>query len=304
MKLVLRVAIYFSLVILTTVLHFYKIIPAATDLYLNIGATIEPVKECFQGGCIKKVPEVGVLKALSSYGVLLILFYLKIFLLGLVIFFANHWSTNILFSENKRYFRSIESVFSYKRYFLYIRNILLLMGLLLPTFFPMTMLEIFLFEIIVWGFLLVINSFARSYISLNPDELFFSFSFRKFSLNIRGFFSQMGWLIIYVLFATILVSVFFSNLIGSLPDILLGDTVVAVFIFVFFILLLSMLPLFFQIFLIYGLFLMGVGIEVVIISIFVGPFMSHFDFQFLTKRFLKNYGSSLKISSATLIGTK
>ena len=36
---------------------------------------------------------------------------------------------------------------------------------------------------------------------------------------------------------------------------------------------------------------------IVIISIFVGPFMSHFDFQFLTKRFLKNYGKSQALSA-------
>ena len=73
MKLIFRVAIYFSFVILITFLHFYKVIPSTTDLYLNIGSAIEPVKECFQGGCVKKVPEVGALKALSSYSGILIL---------------------------------------------------------------------------------------------------------------------------------------------------------------------------------------------------------------------------------------
>jgi len=302
LKLIFRVAIYFSFVILITFLHFYKVIPSTTDLYLNIGSAIEPVKECFQGGCVKKVPEVGALKALSSYSGILILFYLKIFLLGLAIFFVNHWSTNILFTEHKRYFRFTESIFSHEKYFLYIRNVLLLMGLLLPTFFFMTILEILIFETIVWGLLFLINSFLKSKISSDIDELFFDFDLSQFSSKISGVLSHVGWLMIYVLFATVLVSIFFSNLIGTLPDILLGDTVAAVFIFVFFILLLSILPLFLQIFLIYGLFLMGVGIEIVIISIFVGPLMSYFDFQFLTKRFLKNYGSLLKIGSAVSIG--
>jgi len=300
--LIYRVVIYFSFIIFLTTLHFYLIIPSAIDLYLNIGASIEPVKECFQGGCIKKTPEIGVFKALSAYSVLFISFYLKIAIIALSIFFINYWIIKSPPFKTDIFSRFMESMFFKEMHFVYLRNVLILMSLILPSFFSMTLLEIFIFETIIWVLLFIVNSFVLTKILSNKDELIFHFGVNKFPPNLKLFFLQMGWMIFYIAFATIVCSVLFSNLINGLPDIFLGDTVVAVLIFVVFALFLSILPLFFQIFLVYGLFLMGVGVEIVIISIFIGPLMSNIDFKFSITRFSKNYGSLLRVSSAVLIG--
>ena len=305
LKLISQITIYLSFSFLITLLHFYHVIPSANDLYANIGAAIEPVKECFQGGCVNKIPEVGILKSLSSYGVLLFLFYSKIFLFVTLIFFANYWIINFFFSKHQEKFELAEDFFLSGINFLYLRNVLYLMGLIVPTFFSMNLPEILIFEVFIWLLLFVVNVLILGNISirLDLDGLVIDSSKEQFSVKISSMIRQAVLVLSYIILATILVSIFFSNLLSNLPEILLGDTVIAVLIFVFIILLVSVFPIFFQIFLVYGLFMMGVGVEVMIISIFVGPFMSYFEFNFVKERFIKNYGSLFKITCAALIGT-